>query len=75
MSIEDAYTKSFNSGMDMQMVDGAVGWYEEIMNKIIAEGRISAERLNDAVKRILAVKLAMNLIDVPETLAKKYNYT
>ncbi|CAD8093286.1 unnamed protein product [Paramecium sonneborni] len=75
MTIEDAYTISFNSGMDMQMVDGNVGWYEQVMNTIIAQGRIPNERLNDAVKRILAVKLAMNLINVPETLAKKYNYT
>lgn len=47
------------------MVDGGIGWYETVMNTIIAQGRVSMERLDDAVKRILAVKLAMNLIKIP----------
>lgn len=32
-------------------------------------------RVNDAVKRILAVKLAMKLVEVPEGVAAKHGYT
>ena len=39
------------------------------MNKVIGEGRITIDRMNDAVKRILAVKLAMGLIEIPNELA------
>lgn len=31
-------------------------------------------RIDDAVKRILAVKLSLGIVDIPQTLATKYNY-
>jgi beta-glucosidase-like glycosyl hydrolase len=44
------------------------------MTELINEEEVVESRLNDAVRRILAVKLAMQLVEVPEALAAKFGY-
>jgi len=63
---------SINAGIDMVMVPGDVIWGGEPYHKFlklfkesIQEGKISEDRINDAVKRILKVKFMMGLFDDP----------
>ncbi|MCC6712129.1 MAG: glycoside hydrolase family 3 C-terminal domain-containing protein [Candidatus Dadabacteria bacterium] len=65
---EDALTIAINSGMHMIMTDGKqVGipnleTYIGVLKKLVDEGRIQVETIDEAVRRILAVKFAMGLI-------------
>lgn len=45
-------------------IEGAIDHYHSKLKECIANGDVTVERLDDAVKRILAVKFAMNLIHV-----------
>jgi beta-glucosidase len=73
-SLEDAYIKAFNAGVDMSMVPLAP-FYKDYCNIIIAavkNGKISQERLDDAVRRILRVKHLTGLFDDVEFRADDY---
>jgi beta-glucosidase len=60
---QEAIVLAFNSGVDMSMVPLSPQYkvYCEAMIKAVCEKQISAERLNDGVRRILRVKMAMGL--------------
>ena len=58
---EAAYI-AFDAGVDMDMLDLC---YSEHLPALIEEGRISKERLDDAVRRILEVKFRLGLFDDP----------
>lgn len=69
---------SLSAGLDMMMLapkdDEEVYKYINIVKELLKEGELHEARINDAVKRILAVKLAMRLVDVPAEIAAKHNY-
>lgn len=44
----------------------AIDEYLSIAKELLTEGSLMESRINDAVKRILAVKLSMNLVKVPK---------
>jgi beta-glucosidase len=48
--------------------------YFGFVKELISEGLLRESRINDMVRRILAVKLAMQLVVVPDAIATKYNY-
>ena len=79
MDLKQGYLMSFASGMDMVMLppqeEDGVRNYFNIVKELLDDGDLKISRINDAVRRILAVKLTMHLIDVPDSLAAKYNYT
>lgn len=54
--------------------DNEINRYFQTMKGLLATGELREERINDAVRRILAVKFAMGLVDVPKAIAEKYNY-
>ncbi len=56
--LADAYVDAFNAGVDMSMVPLSPQYKEycESMIEAVKNGRITEERLDDAVKRILRVK-------------------
>ena len=63
---------SINAGIDMVMVPGDVIWggepYEKFLKlfkESVLEDKISQDRINDAVRRILKVKFMMGLFDDP----------
>jgi beta-glucosidase len=64
-TLKDAYISAFNAGVDMSMVPLAPQYKEycEIMIAAVNEGRITNERLDDAVRRILRVKMLTKLFD------------
>lgn len=71
---EDAVVIAFNAGVDMSMVPTSPNYknYCDLMLKAVQSGRISQERLNDAVRRILRVKLSLGLFDKDMNQAKSY---
>jgi beta-glucosidase len=54
---------SVNAGMDMVMIQGRHRLFIKDLKELVAEGKVSQERIDDAVTRILRVKFAMGLMD------------
>lgn len=73
-SLADAYVSAFNAGVDMSMVPLSPQYKEycESMIKAVNDGKITMQRLDDAVKRILRVKFLTGLFDNPKP-SKKYD--
>jgi beta-glucosidase len=67
MGLEDAIVNIINAGMDMMMlavIQGQVSidFYQETVKWAVENGNIDPERIDNAVMRILGVKLSMGLI-------------
>jgi beta-glucosidase len=73
--IYDAIIKGFNAGVDMSMVPYSPQYktYCELMTRALKEGKIKEERLNDAVRRILRVKLLIGLFETNRNQADNYS--
>lgn len=65
---EDYYTAvvtGINAGVDMAMISSDFKGFISIMEKAVANGDISEQRIDDAVRRILRVKFLLGLFDHP----------
>jgi beta-glucosidase len=73
-SIAEAAIQAFNAGVDMSMVPSNPQYktYCQDMVKAVKEGKISMERLDDAVRRILYVKNQLGLFSNPLPDMSKY---
>lgn len=71
---KDGIIQAINAGVDMSMVPNAPEYKEycKLMIEAIKEGSISTERLDDAVRRILRVKLILGLYEKNMNQAKSY---
>ncbi len=58
---EDLMVEAFNAGIDVMLWPGAD--YFELMERALDSGRISEERLNQSVSRVLAMKARQGLFD------------
>ncbi len=67
-TIKDAISTAINAGVDMSMVPNNPQYkkYCENLIELVNEGRVSKNRLNDAVKRILRVKAELGILDKKE---------
>ncbi|MEO7098239.1 MAG: glycoside hydrolase family 3 N-terminal domain-containing protein [Luteolibacter sp.] len=54
---------SINAGIDMVMVTDKYREYISLLQELVNEGKIPVSRIDDAVTRILRVKLAMGMMD------------
>jgi beta-glucosidase len=54
---------AINAGVDMVMVTGRYRDYIRLLQELVQEGKVPVSRIDDAVTRILRVKLAMGLMD------------
>lgn len=63
-SLKEAVAMSINAGLDMSMVPND---YEfcDLLIELVQEGRISEDRLNESVYRILKMKKRMGLFETP----------
>lgn len=59
--------QSINAGIDLVMVPTDVDLFLTALRGAVEQGDISAERIDEAVGRILAVKLRMGLFEQPST--------
>jgi beta-glucosidase len=72
---QDAVVQAFNAGVDMSMVPNNPQYktYCELMVKSVNEGKISEARLDDAVRRILRMKIAVGLFEKNFNQNKEYS--
>ena len=73
-SLADAYVQAFNAGVDMSMVPLSPQYKEycNIMVDAVKSGKISMDRLDDAVRRILLVKSRLGLFERPVPTLENY---
>ena len=67
-SVADCTRLSINAGLDMDMADEH---YINTLRDLVLSGEVSMETLDEAVLRVLRVKLAAGLFDTPYVEAKK----
>lgn len=64
---EQAVVKSINAGIDMNMVPYNGERFQSAVKKAVKSGAISQARIDDAVRRILRVKIESGLLEHPYT--------
>ena len=65
-----------NSGIDMGMLASTnwwlnIPWFRDTIKNAVSDDEISIDRIDDAVTRILGVKMAMGLIKKKDPANKK----
>jgi len=69
---KEAIMLAINAGIDMSMIPYDYKGFCTDLIALVNEGKVSVERINDAVRRILRVKYELNLFDVPTTHISDY---
>ena len=72
ISDKDAIMIAINAGIDMSMVPYQYEVFCDNLIALVKEGKVTEARIDDAVRRILKVKYALNLFDKPNTNPKDY---
>jgi beta-glucosidase len=72
-SIKEAIKESINAGIDMSMIPINYKEFCGLLTELVNEGAVPMSRINDAVTRILVVKLELNLFEVPDTYRKDFS--
>ncbi|MCQ2101858.1 MAG: glycoside hydrolase family 3 C-terminal domain-containing protein [Fibrobacter sp.] len=65
VSSEEAIRRSINAGLDLAMVPSSAEAFMSTLKKLVAEGKVSEDRVKDAVRRILRVKIRAGRLDKP----------
>jgi beta-glucosidase len=68
---KDAIRIAINAGIDMSMDPSDVDFCI-LLKQLVEEGKVSQERIDDAVRRILRLKYRVGLFDEPNTGGKDY---
>ncbi|MBC8385900.1 MAG: glycoside hydrolase family 3 protein [Candidatus Cloacimonetes bacterium] len=68
---EESVVMSMNAGMDMFMITEKWREFIQHVKKNVESGRISMDRLDDAVRRILRVKLQFGMFEKPHPAERK----
>lgn len=68
---KEAIELAINAGIDMSM-DPYDLQFCTLLKELVQEGRVSQERIDDAVRRILRLKYRLGLFDAPNTYPKDY---
>ena len=68
---KDAIRIAINAGIDMSMDPYSVDFCI-LLKQLVEEGKVSMERIDDAVRRILRVKYRLGLFEQPNTGSKGY---
>ena len=67
---EDASLKALTAGVDMDMIDGL---YPRTLQKLVDDGRLSMDIIDEAVRRVLRVKFELGLFENPYAPAAPEN--
>ena len=68
---KDAIRISINAGVDMSMIPYDVNFCP-LLVELVKEGKVSMDRIDDAVRRIIRMKIRLGLLDTPNTYLKDY---
>jgi hypothetical protein len=71
-TMKEAIKASINAGVDMSMIPYEYNEFCTLLVELVNEGEVPLARINDAVTRIVALKLQLNLFDTPNTSANDY---
>ncbi|MFT2010579.1 glycoside hydrolase family 3 N-terminal domain-containing protein [Pontibacter sp. 13R65] len=71
-SDKEAIMLAINAGVDMSMIPYQYEPFCQGLVELVKEGKVKQERVDDAVRRILRVKFALNLFEKPTTNPKDY---
>lgn len=71
-SIKEAIKAGINAGIDMSMIPYDYKEFCSLLTELVNEGEVPMSRIDDAVTRILVVKLKLDLFNTPNTYAKDY---
>jgi len=71
-SPKEAIMQAINAGIDMSMIPYQYEVFCDNLIELVKEGKVKQERIDDAVRRILKVKYALNLFDKPNVNPKDY---
>lgn len=69
---EELLPTTINAGIDMILFNKNIDEDYSFIRQAIEDGTLPMERVNEAVTRILATKLAQNVMDTRENLLKKH---
>lgn len=70
ISSEEAIRRAVNAGIDMAMVPSSSEAFMASLKSLVAAGKVSEERVKDATRRILRVKIRGGRLDNPSGPAK-----
>lgn len=68
---KDAIRLSINAGVDMSMIPYDINFCP-LLIELVNEGKVPMERVDDAVRRIVRMKIRLGLLDTPNTYLKDY---
>jgi len=71
VSNKDAVRLAINAGIDMSMIPNDVAFCDDLV-ALVREGAVKMDRIDDAVRRILKVKMQLNLFERPYDITKEY---
>ena len=71
-NIKGAIALAINAGNDMSMIPYDYKEFTSDLLALIKEGKVSQARINDAVRRILRVKIELGLFETPTTNLNNY---
>jgi beta-glucosidase len=63
--MEDAISQAVNAGLDMSMIPLDATGFTTNLTKAVADHRVSEDRINEAVSRILTLKFRLGLFEHP----------
>ena len=70
-SLKDAVRLAVNAGIDMSMVPYDCQFAIDL-KELVEEGEVSMQRIDDAVRRVLRLKVRLGLFDQPDTMLEDY---
>lgn len=68
---KEAIEMAINAGIDMSMEPYELDFCT-LLKELVNEGRVSQERIDDAVRRVLRMKYRLSLFDTPDTYPSDY---
>jgi beta-glucosidase len=71
-SVKEAIGLAINAGIDMSMIPYDYKGFCTDLIALVNEGKVSQERIDDAVRRILRVKYEIGLFETPVTYLEDY---
>ena len=71
-NIKEAIKIAINAGIDMSMIPYNYEQFCKLLVSLVKEGEVSMKRIDDAVSRILRLKIELGLFDNPVTNYKNY---
>ncbi|GHV43642.1 glycosyl hydrolase [Bacteroidia bacterium] len=71
-SVKEAIKAGINAGIDMSMIPTDYVQFCTLLKELVEEGEVPMQRIDEAVTRILKLKLDLNLFNVPNTFLKDY---